>query len=131
MPRSVLVVEKDDLARLIIAYMVNAMGYRAAEANSHESALGALNGVWFNTIIVAPAVGDPDGRLVAWEAKALQPHIKVIMVSGGGQTNSDAVPYVDAYVAKPFTLEQIKAAIIAVQGRDGEDYAYDTPRSHE
>jgi len=128
MPRSVLVVEDDALTRLTIAYMVNAMGYRAAEANSHESALGALNGIWFNTIIVAPTPDDPDGRRVAWEAKALQPHIKVIVVSGSGGGHKPA-PYVDAFVAKPFTLEQIKTAIVTVQGDDGEDYEYKTPRS--
>lgn len=130
MPRSVLVVEKDDLARLTIAYMVNAMGYRAAEANSHESALGALSGIWFNTIIVSPTQDDPDGRRVAWEAKALQPHIKVILVSGSGGQHEPA-PYVDAFVAKPFTLGQIAAAIVAVHRGDGEDYAYETPHSHE
>lgn len=130
MPRSVLVVEKDKFARLTIAYMVNVMGYRVVEANSHESALGALSGVWFNTTIVSPTQDDPDGRRFAWEAKTLQPHIKVILVSGGGEQH-DLAPYVDAFVAKPFTLEQIKAAIVAVQGGDGDDYAYQTPHSHE
>jgi len=130
MPRSVLVVEKDDLTRLTIVYMLNAIGHRAAEAKTAEVALGALTGVWFNTIIVSPTTDDPDGRRVAWEAKALQPHIKVILVSGAGGQH-DLAPYVDVFVAKPFTLEQIKAAIIAVQESDGDDYAYETPHSHE
>jgi DNA-binding response OmpR family regulator len=69
-----------------------------------------LRGVWFDVMVVSLASDDPDGQNIAWEAKALQSHLKVVVVSGIPRTGTlDST--VDAFLQKPFTLDQINAVV--------------------
>lgn len=132
MPHSVLIVEPEQLTRLTIAYMFNAVGYTAVEAGTYDTALGMMAGVWFSTLIVSPARDDPDGRQIAWEAKAIQPHVKVIVMTGFGQLGNPSsgiglAPFVDAVVPKPFGLSDIQAAMKRVHVGSGHDFNYKPP----
>lgn len=107
---AVLVIEKDDLTRETILYMLEAMKYRAVGVQATQNALGALHGVHFDVVMCSLSHDDPEGSLIAYEAKALQEHLKVIVISGRGR-EKDFAPLVDAFVPKPFTLQAIDHAI--------------------
>ncbi|WP_208281745.1 hypothetical protein [Massilia oculi] len=107
---AVLVIEKDALTRETILYMLEALNYRAVGVEGTENALGALHGVHFDVLMCSLSHDDPEGRIVAYEAKALQEHLKVIVISGRGR-EKDFAPLVDAFVPKPFTLQTIDHAI--------------------
>lgn len=136
MPHSVLIVEQEQLTRLTIAYMFNAIGYTAVEAETYDTALSMMAGVWFSTLIVSPAKNDPDGRQIAWEAKAIQPHIKVIVMSGYGRlgnplSGTGLAPFVDESVRKPFSLLDIQAAMKRVHPESQHDFKDAPPMAPE
>lgn len=128
MAHSILIVEIDDLVRQTLSSIFEFCEYRTIVTSSHDSALSMLSGVWFGTMIFCPTSDDPDGRQFAREVKAIQPNIKTIVVSGLGRL--EHLPtYVDAFVAKPFSVESILSAIRAVRAGSQEDFDYETPRS--
>jgi DNA-binding response OmpR family regulator len=124
---SILIVEIDDLVRQTLSSIFEFFEYRTIVTSSHEKALSMLLGVWFGTVIFCPTSDDPDGRQFAWEVKAIQPNIKTIVISGLGRPEHLS-QYVDAFVAKPFSVESILAAIRAVRAESQEDFDYETPR---
>ena len=90
------------------------MGFRTIDADTQEAALGILEGVWFDTIVMSSTKDDPDGKIFAGKVKAIQPHIKTILMSELGHREY-VPPSVDAVVAKPFSLDDIIFAIHGVQ----------------
>jgi DNA-binding NtrC family response regulator len=101
---SILIVETEDLVRLTLSKIFEFFEYHTIDTSSSETALSMLLGVWFETIILCSTKDDPDGSRIAWEAKAIQPHIKTIVISGLGRP--EPLPrFVDAFVAKPFSVE--------------------------
>jgi DNA-binding response OmpR family regulator len=110
MPLSVLVIEDDDLTRLSIVYMLDALKYHVVDAKNVDSALTILAGVQFDIVVVSLARNDPDGALFAQEAKLLQPLIKIVVVSGRRE-QATLNGLIDGFVQKPFSLSQIDEAI--------------------
>lgn len=117
MRRSILVVEEDDLARQSVGDILTALGYRSVDVKSTDVALSALHGVWFDVVIVSPQGDDPMGWHVAREAKALQPHIKVIVVFEGEHAMSTSSP-VDGFVKSPVLPEEIHRVLTAIRPTD-------------
>ena len=113
MAHSILIVEIDDLVRQTLSNIFEFFEYRTIVTSSHDTALSMLLGVWFGTIIFCPTMDDPDGRRFAWEVKAIQPNIKTIVISGLGRLEHVSA-YVDAFIAKPFSVVDILGAIRAV-----------------
>jgi DNA-binding response OmpR family regulator len=75
-----------------------------------------LGSIYFDVVIVSLAMDDPDGMLIAENAKATQHSTKVIVVSG--KRAPDRLNFcVDAFVMKPFSLVKIKTAINSVLAR--------------
>lgn len=117
MPITVLVVEEDALTRETLVYMLEALKYNAFAISNAESAVGALHAVFYDVLLISLTPEDQDGAVLAQQAKQLQPHIKAIVVSG---RQPDALkPSVDAFVQKPFSLNQIDTAIKAVLASKG------------
>jgi CheY-like chemotaxis protein len=114
MSLSVLVVEDDPLTRLTIVSMLEALKYRVVDVRDADTALSVLQGVWFDIMVASLKDDAPDEKRVVWEAKALQSHIKVVVVSGA-YLEPSLHPSVDAFVLKPFSLDQIDAAIKSVR----------------
>jgi DNA-binding NtrC family response regulator len=110
---SILIAENDVLTRLTITNMLDVAGCRSIEANTQEIALSILEGVWFDTILTSSTKDDPDGNHFAGKAKAMQPHIKVIVMTGFGYPE-DMPSNVDAVIAKPFSLKDINFAVRVV-----------------
>jgi DNA-binding NtrC family response regulator len=111
--QSILIAENDVLTRLTVTNMLEALGFRTVEAQTQGVALGILEGVWFDTIIISSTRDDQDGSIFAGKAKAVQPHIKTIVMSGLGHPEY-IHPNVDALVAKPFSLDDLILAVCGI-----------------
>jgi DNA-binding NtrC family response regulator len=110
MPQLVLVAEKDELTRLTILYMLDSLGYVAVGAQDIGEMYHLMEHLVFNLMIVSLTVHDPDGELIASEAKAKQPKLKVIVASGH-YPDSPLKPSIDAFIQKPFSVQQMGEAI--------------------
>lgn len=122
MPVSVLVVEKDAMTRDTIAYMLDTLGYIAVPVEDEELASRVLESVFVDVMIISLRLGDPDGTGIASEAKRLQRHLNVIVVSGRNPPES-LLPSIDAFVQKPFSMWTIDQAIKQVQTSARDDRA--------
>lgn len=110
MPLSVLVVENDPLTRQTIVHMLDSLQYNVHGVDSAALASGFLKSVAFDVMVLSLTFMDPDGDALAMSAKAVQPHLKVIVVSGR-YAPEVLKPHVDAFVQKPFGIKSINDAI--------------------
>lgn len=110
MPIDVLIVEKDRRARQTFIEMYAEMKYRAAGVDSGEQALDALEGVYFDVMVVSLRMDDPDGKTIAIRAKKLQGQLKVIVV-GERRPPPELAPFVDAFVQIPFSLQDMQKSV--------------------
>lgn len=106
----VLVAESDELTRLTLLYMLDALGYIASGVNDMDDMFSAMERVAFDILIASLTFHDPDAEVIAREAKLRQPGIKIIVASGY-YPEERLKPCIDAFVQKPFTLAQMDAAI--------------------
>jgi len=106
----VLVAESDELTRLTLLYMLDALGYVASGVGDMDEMFQAMDRVVFDVVIASLTFHDPDAAVIAREAKRKQPRIKVIVASGY-YPEEDLKPRIDAFVQKPFSLAQMDAAI--------------------
>ena len=127
MPRLILIVEKDQSFRRMLCGFIEGTEYLKIEASTREAALSIIRSVWFGIIIVSTSDDDPGGERIAREPKAIQSHIKVILI-GEFEESEGVPPHIDAFVSKPFSLSAINAAIQMVRKEDSEDFYYTTPR---
>ena len=110
---AVLLIESDDLTRESIAYMLEVLKYRVTAVDTTEAALGALGGVFFDALIISLEKNDLDGSVIAMEAKKVQKQLKVVVVSGR-EPPEILRPFTDAFVRKPFSLQEIQDAVSRV-----------------
>jgi len=109
----VVVVEKDFQTRAAVAHMVEALGNAAILCEDSQAALDVLDAAIINVIIINSGKQDSDSAALAFEAKVRQPGIKILALST--LIASETIDrYVDAYVQKPFTLQQLEHAIYRV-----------------
>lgn len=107
---STLLVEADDLTRLTIANMIEAMSFNVVAVKTSSKALNAMQAITFDILITGSAPDEIDGISMAEQAKRLHQDVKVMMVSGRDAPDT-ACPYIDYFLRKPFSLDQIGEAV--------------------
>lgn len=113
-PLAVLVVESDALTRVTIVYMLEALQYKVHAVDSVAAAHGLLASVRFDVAVLSLGRSDPDGEPLAAEIKALQGHLRLIVLSGRSVPGK-TTPSIDAFVPKPFSLKAVDEAIRGLQ----------------
>jgi PAS domain S-box-containing protein len=110
---TILVVEDDAEVRLYVAQTLRDLNYLVVEASSGDAALAALRQSALHVDLLLTDVVMPgmDGRQLALRARALRPHIKLLLMTGysftGGQQG-----HVDlALLPKPFHREVLAARV--------------------
>lgn len=112
---TILLVELDDLTRLAITYMLDALGYVVLPVATPAEALLALEGVRFDVVIFSLANPDDTGLLLAHRLNATQEGLKAIVLSGWVPSR-ELRTLVSAHVLKPFKLAEIDETVRAVLG---------------
>ncbi len=105
-----LLVEDDEMVRLVTADLLTEMGYAVREADSAAAALVALDRT-VGVLVTDVGLPDSDGRELARRARARVPGLAVILVSGEVGEAQDAV-----WLTKPYNAMQLRAAL----GRVGQ-----------
>lgn len=114
MPLSILAIEKDELLRQCLLDMVQALDHHAVDAQNVATALDMMPGVWFDIVLLSLPFDDPSGAEFAKRAKTILPLLKVIVIGGGTQQKTPS-GVIDAFLNKPFSLDQLDAVIKALR----------------
>jgi DNA-binding NtrC family response regulator len=111
-----LVVEDDSSVATVTAEMLRILGYSATVASSGASACTA----WresrgaFHLVIIDFVLADSSGADLATIFTDEQPDLPCILISGFSEDNVDLPPGRVKYLAKPFTITQLRETIAAL-----------------
>jgi DNA-binding response OmpR family regulator len=115
MPVTVLLLAKDLLTREAITYMLEGRNYVVVPVGTTKTAYSSFDGIVFDALVVIEALDDPETAFVAFDAKAYQRRIKVILVDGTTPTGTTNY-FVDHFIQKPYTLPQLERAVERMTG---------------
>ena len=120
---TVLVVDDEPSVRMLVTDMLQELGYTALEAPDGPAALNILRTGKRIDLLVSD-VGLPgglNGRQVAQEARAYQPHVKVLFITGYAESavlrDGELPPGMHA-LSKPFAMEDLAREIRALLTQD-------------
>ena len=105
---TILVVEDDDIVRMLIVDVLEELEFKVLEADGSEEALGILNDAAIHIDLMMTDVGLPgmDGRELATEAHKLRPELPILFASGYAE--SIEVPAGMHVIGKPFSIDQLR-----------------------
>ena len=110
----VLVVEDEDVVRLLVVEVLSDLGYRALEATDGPSALTILQSSQRIDLLITD-IGLPrvNGRQVADAARVVRPGLKVLFMTGYAESaaNSEFLEKGMQIIAKPFTMDKLAVKI--------------------
>ncbi|MBT2341219.1 MULTISPECIES: response regulator [Pseudomonas] len=105
---TILVVEDDDIVRMLIVDVLEELGYQVLEADGCEQALAFLRNDQQPIALMMTDVGLPvmDGRELAKQAQLVRPGLSILFASGYAE--SIDVPQGMAVIGKPFSIDQLR-----------------------
>jgi PAS domain S-box-containing protein len=110
----VLVVEDEDIVRLVVVEVLNDMGYRALEAVDGSSALRILNSSQRIDLLVTD-IGLPDvnGKQIADTARFKRPGLRILFMTGYAESaaSSEFLDEGMEIIPKPFTMAKLAEKI--------------------
>ena len=113
-PPTILVVEDDDIVRMLIVDVLEELEYQVLEANGCEQALAFLRDEAQPIALMMTDVGLPvmDGRELARQARLARPALAVLFASGYAE--SIDVPEGMAVIGKPFSIDQLRDKVRSI-----------------
>jgi signal transduction histidine kinase len=111
--RSVLLVDDDPEVRSAAADMVRELGHHVTAVASGADALLRIEGDPFDLLLADQAMPGMTGLELAAQAKAVRPGLQVLLVTGYPDPAALS-PAVGAVLRKPFSLEELRAALDAL-----------------
>jgi CheY-like chemotaxis protein len=111
---TILVVEDDDIVRMLIVDVLEELEFTVLEADGSEQALVILQDANEHINLMMTDVGLPgmDGRELATEARKLRPNLPILFASGYAETID--VPADMHVIGKPFSIDQLRDKVKAV-----------------
>lgn len=111
---TILVVEDDDIVRMLIVDVLEELEFDVVEADGSEQALEILRDPTRQIRLMMTDVGLPgmDGRELATEARKLHPSLKILFASGYAETVE--VPKDMHMIGKPFSIDQLRDKVNAI-----------------
>lgn len=105
---TILVVEDDDIVRMLIVDVLDELEFKVLEADGGEQALSFLNDKHQVIDLMMTDVGLPvmDGRELATQARLVRPTLPVLFASGYAE--SIEVPADMHVIGKPFSIDQLR-----------------------
>jgi len=108
----VLLIEDDVQARELYRDILEAAGYRVAEAPTAAAAMEALGKERFDAAVVDYSLPDLDGLSLARRIVAAYPGVALVFASGYGSLVAGASDMAARVLTKPFTDLQLKHALL-------------------
>ena len=111
-----LVVEDDDIVRMLIVEVLGNLGYTAIEADTAVAALKVLENPNQPLALLMTDVGLPDmrGEALAARARELRPTLPVLFASGYAEF-LDLPPDMHM-IGKPFGIDQLRDKVVGILG---------------
>ncbi|MFK0094808.1 response regulator [Pseudomonas sp. NPDC090592] len=112
-----LVVEDDDIVRMLMVEVLDELGYTVIEAENATAALRVLEDPSQTLALMMTDVGLPDmrGEELASKARELRPLLPVLFASG--YADSLNVPEGMHMIGKPFSIDQLRDKVVAILGQ--------------
>jgi PAS domain S-box-containing protein len=110
-PLTVLAVDDDALVLMNTVIMLEDLGYKVIEAGSGADALAALANHEIDLMITDHAMPHMSGTELAAAARTHRPELPVILATGFLDLPEGADPLDMSKLIKPFSLEQLQAAV--------------------
>jgi CheY-like chemotaxis protein len=110
-PRTVLLVEDDELTRATTADMLRACGCRVLEADSAESALMLLRGNDVAVLIADVGLPGESGLVFAARVRQIRPQMPLILATGGDVRDDAPGGHGPVVLRKPYGIEALQAAL--------------------
>ncbi|WP_210638952.1 MULTISPECIES: response regulator [unclassified Pseudomonas] len=110
----ILVVEDDDIVRMLIVDVLEELEYQVLEADGCEQALAFLRDDEQPIALMMTDVGLPvmDGRELAKQARLVRPGLAILFASGYAE--SIDVPEDMAVIGKPFSIDQLRDKVKSI-----------------
>jgi CheY-like chemotaxis protein len=107
-PSTILVVEDDNIVRMLIVDVLEELEYKVLEADGCEQALEFLRNEVQPIALMMTDVGLPvmDGRELAKQARLVRPGLPILFASGYAE--SIDVPEGMNVIGKPFSIDQLR-----------------------
>lgn len=106
MKRYILLVEHEAVVREATAGMAELLGFHVINVGSADLALGVLNAVMIDVLLLG-SLGDEDDRsILAGIARRTQSSIRVVVLHDPRSAHP-VVPGSDASLARPFSIQQL------------------------
>lgn len=107
-PSTILVVEDDNIVRMLIVDVLEELEYKVLEADGCEQALVFLRNEAQPIALMMTDVGLPvmDGRELAKQARLVRPGLPILFASGYAE--SIDVPEGMNVIGKPFSIDQLR-----------------------
>lgn len=111
-----LVVEDDDIVRMLMVEVLDELGYTVIEAEDATAALQVLEDPAQALALMMTDVGLPDmrGEVLAQRARELRPLLPVLFASGYAENVN--VPEGMHLIGKPFSIEQLRNKVVDILG---------------
>ena len=108
---TVLVVEDDVSLRLLCRVNLELEGYRVLEAETLATARDLLEHEGPDVVLLDVHLGQEDGRELLRELRRERPATLVALFTGSAEVDSETRLAADRVLAKPFTLEDLRATV--------------------
>jgi len=111
-----LVVEDDDIVRMLMLEVLDELGYSTIEAEDATTALKIIEDASQQLALLVTDVGLPDmrGEELAAKARAARPLLPVLFASGYAE--SFDVPEGMHLIGKPFSIDQLRDKVVEILG---------------
>jgi CheY-like chemotaxis protein len=115
-PRTILVVEDDNIVRMLIVDVLEELDYSVLEAADAGEAIGFLQNGDQTIDLMMTDLGLPDmnGRELAQKAREIRADIPVLFASGYADTVD--VPEGMHNIGKPFSIDQLRDKVNGILG---------------
>ena len=116
-PTRVLVVDDEPTVRTVARLMLERAGYAVEEAGDASAAVARVSAAAspFALVLLDVTLPDRAGTELIPELRNLAPASRIVLTSGKGEEDFPDHG-ADGYLPKPFTKEQLLAAVRAVMG---------------
>lgn len=110
-PTTVLIVDDEDLVRLVGSDILQDGGYRVLEASNAAEALERLEGAGEVRVLFTDVnmPGTPDGLGLAKLVKERWPSVRILVASGNVQPRPEDLPVDGLFLSKPYRAEELLA----------------------
>jgi CheY-like chemotaxis protein len=107
---NILVVEDDLVVGPLIVRMLESAGYTATLAPDGDEARAALQDTRYDLALADIVLGTQDGHEISETLVAMQPDLRVVLMSGYGVPRYGADP-TDPMLSKPFKADELVARV--------------------